>query len=332
MTRAARPATAGARAPGGRVQAEASPAGPCAPVRWLLVHDLHDAAALWLGRQWHARLPEADRDALLVVGVPALALHARCTVRIEAGRTRSVIRLHLPGRPVRWLDDADLRGVLWRAAGAWSPPAGLVAGAGPAADADGGADADEDAGVGVGVDAVAEAEGVGRAEADYQAQERQAIMLAWLHGLGPVCLARPGPLSLCGPLASPATWRARAAACGMPVWHGEPMGGTVAPRLLVAADAVADLQPAGADAAPLPASVTDAARMLAHRLGCAGLRLDGAPDVRGRWRLHGADPVPDWRLAGAQAGRLVEALARRMGMPSAAAPRSAQPLAAAGAI
>jgi hypothetical protein len=251
-------------------------------VRWLLVHDLHDAAGAWLGRQWQRRLPPDQREQLLVLPAPAFTLHTRAHVRISEGATQSLLRVCLPAQQERRLSSETLRGVLWRADGVW------VKGD-PATDQ----------------------------EAAYALQERQALLLAWLHGLGPASATRPRADGLAGPRWSGATWRTRAAGCGLPVVEpcSFPVG--VVPSLLVAGNAVVPLVSTAASPA-----VGEAARLLAEREGCAHLLLYGT-EASGHWQFVQADPCPDLRLAGAAADRLVDALAERLGIGSQSLSRKA---------
>jgi hypothetical protein len=263
----------------------ATPMGVAEPVRevhWLLVHDLHDAAGAWLGRQWKRRLPPNQRQDLLVLPTPALTLHTRAQLRIAEGRTQSLLRVCLPCQEECRISSDTLRGVLWRADGVW------VKGD-PATDM----------------------------EAAYALQERQALLLAWLHGLGPACATRPRADRLAGPRWSGATWRTRAAACGLPVMAPIASPVAVVPSLFVVGNMVVPL----ARTAASPA-VAEAARLLADQEGCAQLLLYGT-EAGGHWHFVQADPCPDLRMAGSAADRLVDALAARLGMGSESLTRSA---------
>jgi len=250
-------------------------AEPLREVRWLLVHDLHDAAGAWLGRAWQRRLPPDQREEVLVLPTPAITLHTRARLCISEGRTQSQLRVSLPGLPERWITSDTLQGVLWRAAEVW------VRGD-PATDP----------------------------EAAYALQERQALLLAWLHGLGPACATRPRADGLAGPRWSAATWCTRAAACGLSVVELCSLPVDVVPGLFVVGTTVVPLVRAAASPA-----VAEAARVLAEREGCAHLLLHGT-EANGGWQFVHADPCPDLRIAGEAAGRLVDALAERLGMRS----------------
>lgn len=251
-------------------------------MHWLLVHDLHDASGAWLGRQWQHRLPPSQRENLLVLPTPALTLHTRAHLCIAEGRTRSLLRVCLPGQQERRISSDNLRGVLWRADGVW------VKGD-PANDQ----------------------------EAAYALLERQALLLAWLHGLGPVCATRPRADRLAGPRMSGATWRSRAAVCGLPVMVPNSYPVEVIPSLFVVGNTVVPLATTAASVA-----VADAARALAVQEGCAYLLLYGS-EANGKWHFVQADPCPDLRMAGSAADRLVDALAARLGMGSELRSRSA---------
>jgi hypothetical protein len=255
---------------------------PVREVRWLLVHDLHDAAGAWLGQQWHGRLPVDQREDLLVLPTPVITMHTRAHVRIAEARTQSLLRVCLPGQEERRISSDTLQGVLWRAGGVW------VRGD-PATDP----------------------------EAAYALQERQALLLAWLHGLGQACATRPRADGLAGPRWSGATWRARAAACGLPVVEPSWFPVDVVPSLFVVGTTVVPL----VRTAVSPA-VGEAARMLADQEGCAHLLLHGT-EASGHWRFVQADPCPDLRIAGGATDRLVEVLAERLGLASQWLRRSA---------
>lgn len=244
-------------------------------VQWLLVHDLHDAAGAWLGQQWQRRLPANQRDALLVLPTPAITLHTRAHLRIAEGRTQSLLRVALPGQAERTISSATLRGVLWRAGGVW------VQGD-PATDR----------------------------EAAYALQERQALLLAWLHGLGEVCATRPRADGLAGPRWSGAKWRTLAAACALPVVEPSCLPVDGVPSLFVVGTTVLPLL----QSASSPA-LAEAARRLADQEGCAHLLLYGT-EISGHWCFVQADPCPDLRIAAGEADRLVDALGHRLGMSS----------------
>lgn len=251
-------------------------------VRWLVVHDLHDAAGVWLGNRLRACLPADAADAMLVLPAPALTLHARFDLRIAGGRTESTVRLRLPGRPEQTVESTSVAGVLWRAHAVWMPATGRLP----------------------------------TAEASYQAMERHALLLAWLHGLGAACANRPRADSLNGPAWSPATWCAKAAACGLPVAVGPGAGLQAAPALFVVDDCVRWQAGCGdaTDRAAPAVALQQAALRLARSEGCTCLALYGAGDARGRWRFTAADPCPDLRRAGGADEVLIPALARRLGL------------------
>lgn len=242
-------------------------------VRWLLVHDMHDAAGAWLGQQWHGSLPVNQRQHLLVLPTPAITLHTRTHLRIAEGRTQSLLRVGLPGQQECTISSDSLRGVLWRAPGPW-----------------------------------VKGDPVTDREAAYALQERQALLLAWLHGLGKACATRPRADGLAGPRWSGAKWRALATACGLPVVQPSRYSVDMEPGLVVVGTTVVPLLTASAS--PL---LVEAARRLAAKEGCAHLLLYGS-ESSGRWSFVQADPCPDLRIAAAHTKRLVDALGQRLGM------------------
>ncbi len=241
----------------------------------MLVHELHDAAAPWLAAQWRQQLGRRAAE-LLVLPAPALALCSRWQLRVLGRTTHSRLQVSLgQGAASRHfdVDSEQLQGVLHRPGCAWVPEA--------------------------------------TPERDYLVQERQALLAAWLHGLGTRCINRPGVDALAGPAWPVAQWRWQAQRCGLPVlpW---PADGTAAPllRLLVVGERCFSV-----NGPTLNAHWQTGARRLATAASCQLLGLYLAPDGPGRWRLAQASPQPDLRPAGDAAA---SALAGLMGMPAPA--------------
>ena len=258
---------------------------PAQRVHWLLVHDLHDAAAPWLAAQWRQRLgPHAAE--LLVLPAPALTLCSRWELRLlgRATHTRLAVTLGAGAPSQRWDVDSDhLQGVLHRPGCAWVPE--------------------------------------GATERDYLVQERQALLVTWLHGLGARCVNRPAVDALAGPAWPVGQWRWQAQRCGLPVlpWPEFPESATPLLRLVVVGDHCFSV-----NGPALDGHWQAGARRLAAAAGCRLLGLYLAPDGQDRWRLALASPQPDLRPAGAAGAH---ALADLMGMaaaiPAAASTREA---------
>lgn len=215
---------------------------PVQPVRWLLVHDLHDSAAPWLAAQWRRR-PGAGAAELLVLPAPALTLCSSGQLRVLGRATHTQLKVTLThGATVRHydIDSARLQGVLHRPLGPW----------------------------------------VGEAAADrnYVVQERHALLLAWLNGLGSRCINAPRADALAGPAWSAPQWRWQAQRCGMAVAAWPDAAGATPPllRLLVAGEACLSV-----NGPELGAAWHRAARQLAARTGCALLGLYPVPDGSG---------------------------------------------------
>ena len=243
-------------------------------VRWLLVHDLHDSTAPWLAALWRQRLgPRAGE--LLVLPAPAITLGGRWQLRVQGSTTQSCLVIEQgQGAQLQRLQvhSDTLRGVLHRPHQAWVPEK--------------------------------------TADRDYVAQERQALLLAWLHGLGERCMNAPTAGSLAGPAWSGAQWRWQAHRMGLPVQAGPDIAPqAVLPllRLVVAGDHVFSV-----NGQALPAAWQAGARRLAAAAGCRLLGLyavDGGPDG---WHFVQASVQPDLRAAGPA---VAQALAAAMCMP-----------------
>jgi hypothetical protein len=255
------------------------------PVHWLLVHDVHDAAAPWLAQQWRLRLGPRAAE-LLVLPAPALTLCSRWQLRVLGTDTRA--RLHITlgagdAKRHREVLSEHLRGVLYRPGCAWVQEAA--------------------------------------ADRDYLLQERQALLVAWLHGLGPRCVNRPSVEALGGPAWPVAQWRWQAQRCGLRVqaWPdgAEPTHGPPLLRLVVVGDRCFSV-----NGPPLDASWQAGARCLAAAAGCQLLGLYLAPDGCGGWRVAQASAQPDLRPVGPPAAA---ALADLMGLPAAPQAVALQP-------
>ena len=122
---------------------------------------------------------------------------------------------------------------------------------------------------------------------------------------------------LAGPRWSGATWRTRAAACGLPVVEPARFPVQVVPSLFVIGTTVVPLLSTAA--AP---ALGEAAQRLADQEGCAHLLLYGT-EASSSWHFVQADPCPDLRIAAGATDRLVDALAARLGMASPGLRRSA---------
>lgn len=253
-----------------------APESAAQPVHWLLVHDLQDASAAWLARVWRQRLGAAASQ-LLVLPAPALTLCTRWQLQIDGDGTRSHLRLTLAGGAVFSVDSSLLRGVLHRPVAAWLPP---VTAATP--------------------------------DRDYMAQERHALLLAWLNGLGSRCINPPSTEALCGPLWSAPQWRWQAQRCEMPVlpWP-DPAHASSVPllRLLVVGSRCFSV-----NGAPLGLAWHAAALRLACAVNCRVLGLYLVGDESTGWRFAQADAQCELRPGGDAA---VHALAAAMDMPVA---------------
>ena len=253
----------------------ALPAAPAAqPVHWLLVHDLQDATAAWLAQRWRQRLGAAASQ-LLVLPAPALTLCTQWRLQIDGGGTHSLLRVALASGAVFSIESTKLRGVLHRPAAAWLPPATAAT-----------------------------------PDRDYMAQERQALLLAWLNGLGSRCINPPSTEGLCGPVWSAPQWRWQAQRCEMPVlpWP-DPVSTSPAPllRLLVVGNRCFSV-----NGAPLGPTWQAAARRLACAANCQVLGLYLVGDDTLGWHFAQADTQCDLRPGG---GAAVLALAAAMDMP-----------------
>ena len=246
------------------------------PVRWLLVHELHDSAAPWLAAQWRRRLGARAAE-LLVLPAPALALCSTWQLRVLGRATHTHLKVTLASSAAvhhHDIDSTHLRGVLHRPFGPWVAAAA--------------------------------------ADRDYVVQERHALLLTWLNGLGSRCINAPRADALAGPAWSAPQWRWYAQRCGMAVAAWPDVAGAAPPllRLLVA----------GGDCFSVNGPVLDsawrsAARRLAASAGCALLGLYLVPDGVGGWRFALASAQPDPRSGGNAAA---DALADAMAMPVAA--------------
>ncbi|WP_326540985.1 hypothetical protein [Pseudorhodoferax sp.] len=249
-----------------------------APIRWLLVHELHDSGARWLAAQWCQRLgPHAAE--LLLLPAPALALCSRWQVRVQSGGTHSRLQVTLgDGATARHhdIDSAQLLGVLHRSCGPWVAAAA--------------------------------------ADHDYVVQERHALLLTWLHGLGARCLNAPRADALDGPAWSAAQWRWEAQRCGMPVAPWPDPAGTPPPLLRML---VAGQRSFAVNGPALDGAWHQAARRLAATAGCGLLGLYLAPWGAGTWRFAQASVQADPRAGGSAAA---DALADAMAMPPARQP------------
>lgn len=252
-------------------------------VRWLVVHDLDDACALWLARTWREHMAAADRAALLAVPLLSLALHASFSLRIEGTTTLSCVKLRGDDANERVIDSRGLRGLLWRSRSELQA-------------AGGGSDSDSDS------------------ERSYQWQERRALLLAWLEGLGAACANAPRANALAGPSHRTAAWRAQAAQAGLRVW--DRADASQAPRQAALLVCGAEVLRVNSRAAPPPSeSWLTGVRRLAAGQRCACMLVLCLIDSRGRWYFHGADATPDLRIAGTAAAL---ALGRHLGIPLAA--------------
>ena len=246
---------------------------PVQPVRWLLVHDLHDNAARWLAAQWRQRLGARAAE-LLLLPAPALALCSRWQLRVLDRSTHTRLQVTMrDGIAMRRfdIDSAQLQGVLHRPYGPW----------------------------------VAEA----AADRDYVIQERHALLLTWLHGLGERCINAPRADALAGPAWSAPQWRWHAQRYGMPVAAWPDPVGMTPPLLRVL---VAGRQSFSVNGPALDSAWHSAARQLAASAGCALLGLYLAQDGAGGWRFALANAQADPRAGGSA---VADALADVMAMP-----------------
>lgn len=251
---------------------------PVQPVRWLLVHELHDSAAPWLAAQWRRRLGARAAE-LLVLPAPALALCSRWQLRVLGRATHTRLQVTLAhggnGAAARRfdIDSAQLKGVLHRPYGPW----------------------------------VAEA----AADRNYVVQERHALLLTWLHGLGERCINAPRADALAGPAWSAPQWRWQAQRCGMPVAAWPDAVGTTPPLLRML---VTGRQSFSVNGPALDGAWHCAARQLAASAGCALLGLYLVQGGAGGWRFALASAQPDPRAGGSAAA---DAMADAMAMPAA---------------
>ena len=251
----------------------ASPSAP--PIRWLLVHELHDSAASWLARQWRERLG-ARAGELLLLSAPALTLCGRWQLVVMGRGTHTRLQVTLgEGAATRRydIDSAQLRGVLHRPYAPW----------------------------------VAEA----TTDRAYVVQERHALLLTWLNGLGARCINLPMADALAGPAWSAPQWRWHAQRCGMPVAAWPDRQDAAAPLLRLL---VAGRQSFSVNGPALGPAWHSAAQKLAAAAGCALLGLYLTQDVAGSWRFALASVQADPRTGGRAAA---DALADAMGMPGA---------------